>query len=181
MAGKGEQARADMQARLAAARLLVLDVDGVLTDGRVVHTASEELQVFDVRDGLGLKLLLREGLEVAWISGRGCPATRRRAEELGVRELVLQSGPKAEALAGLQRRLGIAPGETLAMGDDLPDLGLAAGSGLFACPADAHPEVRARADLVCAAAGGRGAVRELAEAILRARGSWQRVVDAHAR
>jgi 3-deoxy-D-manno-octulosonate 8-phosphate phosphatase (KDO 8-P phosphatase) len=171
----------DLRARLAAARLVVLDVDGVLTDGRVVYGAGEELQAFDVRDGLGLKLLLREGLEVAWISGRGCAATRRRAEELGVRELHLQVGPKGEVLEAVQERLGVGPGTTVAMGDDLPDLALGARAAVLAAPADAHPEVLARAELVCAARGGRGAVRELAEAVLRARGRWQAVVDLHAR
>lgn len=175
------QPAVDLRARLAAARLVVLDIDGVLTDGRVVYGAEEELQAFDVRDGLGVKLLLREGLELAWISGRGCAATRRRAEELGVRELHLRTGPKGAVLAALQERLGVAPAETVAMGDDLPDLALAALAGVFAAPADAHPEVRARAQLVCAARGGRGAVRELAEAMLRARGRWQPVVDDHAR
>lgn len=170
-----------LRTRLLSARLVALDVDGVLTDGRVVHTGAHEIQVFDVRDGLGLKLLQREGLTVAWISGRGCPATQVRAVELGVREVHLHSGPKGEVLAALQARLGVRPEETVAMGDDLPDLGLAARAGLFAAPADAHPEVLARAHYVCAARGGRGAVRELAEVLLRARGAWQRALDDHAR
>jgi|SRR5687768_17230876 len=181
MAGAARELEAELQARLRSVRLVVLDVDGVLTDGRVVHTGAGEVQVFDVRDGLGVKLLQREGVTVAWISGRGCPATQMRAAELGVRELYLRSGPKGEALAALQARLGVGPEETVAMGDDLPDLGLAARAGLFAAPADAHPDVLARAHLVCSARGGRGAVRELAEAILRARGAWQRALDDHAR
>jgi 3-deoxy-D-manno-octulosonate 8-phosphate phosphatase (KDO 8-P phosphatase) len=170
-----------LQVRLRSARLVALDVDGVLTDGRVIHSPTGELQVFDVRDGLGIKLLLREGLTVAWISGRGCAATKLRAAELGVSELHLHSGPKGEVLAALQARLGVRPEETIAMGDDLPDLGLASRAGLFAAPADAHPEVLARAHYVCAAPGGRGAVRELAEILLRARGAWQRALDDHAR
>jgi len=170
-----------LQARLRSVRLVALDVDGVLTDGRVVHGGVSEIQFFDVRDGLGLKLLQREGLTVAWISGRGCAATKLRAAELGVKELHLRSGPKGEALAALQERLGVRPDETAAMGDDLPDLGLAARAGLFAAPADAHPEVLARAHYVCAARGGRGAVRELADILLRARGAWQRALDDHAR
>jgi len=181
MGGAGGDLAAAVQERLRSARLVALDVDGVLTDGRVVHTGAYEIQVFDVRDGLGLKLLQREGLTVAWISGRGCPATQVRAAELGVSEVHLRSGPKGPVLASLQARLGVRRDETVAMGDDLPDLALAAHAGLFAAPADAHPEVLARAELVCSARGGRGAVRELAEAILRARGAWQRALDDHAR
>jgi 3-deoxy-D-manno-octulosonate 8-phosphate phosphatase (KDO 8-P phosphatase) len=180
MSGSTQRAGGSLDEDLAAARLVVLDVDGVLTDGRVVYAGGEELQAFDVRDGLGVKLLLREGLTVAWISGRGCAATRRRAAELGVLEVHLQAGPKGAVLGALQQRLGLGPRETVAMGDDLPDLALAARCGVFAAPADAHPEVRARARLLCSARGGRGAVRELAEAVLRARGRWQRVVEAHA-
>jgi len=167
------------EAVLAAARLFVFDVDGVLTDGRVIHAADGELQAFDVRDGLGLVLLRRVGLEVAWISGRGCEATRRRAAELGVGELHLGAGSKAEVLVALQERLGVTPGETVSMGDDLPDLGLAAHSALLVVPADAHAELRARAGQICAAAGGRGAVRELCDAVLRARGEWAGLVAAH--
>lgn len=180
MSAPSELPAAELDGRLAHARLLVLDVDGVLTDGSVVYGPSEEIAVFHVRDGLGIKLLVREGLTVAWISGRGCEATRRRAAELGVEEVHLRSGPKGAVLAELQARLGVGPEHTIAMGDDLPDLALAAGSAVFATPADAHAEVRARAHLVCAARGGRGAVRELAETILRARGRWGPVVDAHA-
>ena len=181
MAGAGRDLEVSVQMRLRSARLVALDVDGVLTEGRVVHTGAHEIQVFDVRDGLGVKLLQREGLTVAWISGRGCPATQMRAFELGVSEIHLHAGPKGAVLEELQSRLGVGRDETVAMGDDLPDLALAARAGLFAAPADAHPEVLARAELVCAARGGRGAVRELAEAILRARGAWQRTLDDHAR
>jgi len=155
---------------LARVRLLALDVDGTLTDGRVTYVGDEELQAFCVRDGQGLAWLARAGVQLAWISGRGCTATRRRAEELGVIELHLRCGPKAAVLEGVQERLGVTPDETASMGDDLPDLALASRSAFFACPADARAEVRERADLVCNARGGEGAVRELAEAILAAKG-----------
>jgi len=164
---------------LARVRLLALDVDGVLTGGHVVLGEAGEIQVFDVRDGLGVKWLLRSDVQVAWISGRGCAATRRRAAELGVRELALGSGPKDRALAELQARLGLAPEATAAMGDDLPDLAMRSRCALFAAPSDAREEVRSRADLVTRASGGAGAVRELAELVLRAQGRWQAIVDAH--
>ena len=162
--------RNELERSLAGVRLLALDVDGTLTDGGVTFVGDQELQRFNVHDGQGLVWLRREGLELAWISGRGSEATRRRATELGVSELHLNSGDKAAVLADIQARLGIDVNATLAMGDDIPDLALASRAGVFACPADARPEVQARADVVTTARGGEGAVRELCEALLRARG-----------
>jgi 3-deoxy-D-manno-octulosonate 8-phosphate phosphatase (KDO 8-P phosphatase) len=158
---------------LAGVRLVALDVDGTLTDGRVGRAGDEELLSFHVHDGQGLVWLREAGIHVAWISGRGSRAVEHRARELGVRELLLHVRDKARALAELQRRLDVAPAHTLAMGDDLADLALLSGVALFAAPANARPEVRARARLVTAAAGGAGAVRELAERLLAARGLWQ--------
>ncbi|MEW6074148.1 MAG: hypothetical protein AB1726_16330 [Planctomycetota bacterium] len=171
----------ELAARLAGARLLALDVDGVLTDGRVVYVGETEAQAFHVHDGAAFAWLREAGVEIAWISGRGCAATKRRAEELGVRELLLHARPKAAALAAVQARLAIPAAGTVVMGDDLHDLELAAGAAVFACPADARPEVRARADIVTAARGGAGAVRELAELILRAKGTWDRRVAGSGR
>ena len=165
-----------LEARLSRIRLVALDVDGVLTDGRVVYVGEEELQSFDVQDGFALSRLRKAGLAVAWITGRGCRATERRAAELGVDELHVKAGPKDVILAELQVRLDIPPEATLAMGDDLPDLRMARCAGLLAAPANARPEVRERADLVTAAAGGRGAVRELCERLLAARGDWDPMV-----
>lgn len=180
---------------LARIRLVALDVDGTLTDGRIVYSGPlcepgrepgrepgssgaeaeprvQETQAFHVHDGHGLTLLRAAGVQVAWITGRGSQPTRWRAQELGVTELLTRSGPKDRALALLQERLGIPPEHTAAMGDDLPDLAMRARAAFFAAPADARPEVLAQADLVTVAGGGRGAVRELAEAILGARGRW---------
>jgi len=170
MSGDHGEATGERAGILARARLVVFDVDGVLTDGRVVYSERLEVQAFDVKDGFGIAQLVRAGVEVAWISGRGFWGTRQRAEELGVRELHLRAGPKDLVLAGVQERLGIPPADTVSMGDDVPDLGLAERSALFVAPADAHPEVRARAGWVCAARGGRGAARELCDAVLAARG-----------
>lgn len=164
---------------LRAARLLVLDVDGTLTDGAVVYVGDKavEAQRFCVRDGQGLVLLRRAGVRVAWITGRGCAATERRAEELGVDALRTHIGPKAEALAEVQAELGVEPAHTLAMGDDLPDLALRAGAAAFLCPPEAVPEVRERADLVTTASAGHGAVREVCDAVLRARGDWDAILE----
>lgn len=164
---------------LQRTRLLALDVDGTLTDGRIVYLGhGQEIQTFDVRDGQGVRYLVDNGITVAWITGRGCDATKRRAEELGVQELVMRSGPKHAALTRLQERLGITPEETAAMGDDIPDLGLAQRAAFFCAPADAVEPVRAAAHLVTKARAGRGAVRELAEHILRAQGRYDAIVDA---
>ncbi len=158
-------------ATLARVRLAVFDVDGVLTDGRVCFVGEEEVQSFDVHDGQGLAWLRDAGVRIAWVTGRGCRATERRAQEFGA-ILRARSGPKEECLSRLQEELDISPEETLAMGDDLPDLGLARRAAVFCVPANARPEVRASADWVTDTPGGRGAVREVCEAILRARGSW---------
>ncbi|MSR61796.1 MAG: hypothetical protein EXS08_05055 [Planctomycetes bacterium] len=161
-----------MKAALAAIRLVVLDVDGTLTDGSVRYVGDEELVTFHVHDGAGLVWLREAGFTLAWISGRGSRAVEHRAQELGVRELFLRVGDKAPVLRELQRRLDVPPEQTLAMGDDLADLALAPLAFLVA-PANARPEVRERARLVTHAAGGAGAVRELAERLLEARGLWQ--------
>jgi 3-deoxy-D-manno-octulosonate 8-phosphate phosphatase (KDO 8-P phosphatase) len=164
--------------QLAGVRLFVLDVDGVLTDGRVWYVGEEEIQGFSVHDGQGLVWLKRAGVQVAWISGRGSPATERRAAELGIVELHLRSGPKGEVLRAVQGRLEITPAQTAAMGDDLPDLALFAHAGFCAAPANARPEVKRRAHYVATASGGAGAVREVAELILRAQGAWHSLLES---
>lgn len=166
-----------IEAVLQHARLLVLDVDGTLTDGRVVYAGNEEIATFHVHDGQGLVWLREAGLQLVWLSGRGSPAVQRRAEELGVREVHLAVADKARVLADLQQRLGVTVAHTIAMGDDLADLALLPRAALFVAPANARPEVKRRAGLVTEAAGGAGAVRELAERVLAARGLWKQRVD----
>ncbi len=166
---------------LSRVRLVAFDVDGVLTDGRVQYLGGEELMSFDVQDGLGLKLLREAEVQLAWISGRGSVATRRRAQELGIEELHLFESAKAERLEDVQDRLDIPVEETAAIGDDLPDLGLAQRAQVFVAPRNARSEVRSRAHWVTRAAGGNGAVRELAEAILTAKGLWMDTVARYAR
>jgi 3-deoxy-D-manno-octulosonate 8-phosphate phosphatase (KDO 8-P phosphatase) len=166
------------RATLANARLLALDVDGTLTDGRIVWAGATEVQAFHVHDGQALVWLARAGITVAWISGRGSASTEQRAKELGIAELHLRTADKEATLRAIQARLGVTPAETVAMGDDLPDLALARAAGLFAAPGDARPEVLAHARIVTVARGGRGAVRELAEHLLRARGSWEALAAA---
>jgi 3-deoxy-D-manno-octulosonate 8-phosphate phosphatase (KDO 8-P phosphatase) len=144
-------------------------VDGTLTDGRIAYLGGEELLTFHVHDGQGLVWLRDAGLELAWITGRGSPAVETRARELGVHRLFQHVTEKALVLCALQEELDLAPAQTIVMGDDLGDLAMAERAALFVAPANARPEVLARAGLVTRAAGGAGAVRELAERLLAAR------------
>ncbi len=170
-----------MLARLAQVRLLALDVDGTLTDGALYASSDGESLRFFVPDGLGLKLLLAEGLAVAWISGRNSPAAAARARSLGIEHVLLGVAHKSRELERLQAELGIDVQHTLAIGDDLPDLSLAARAGLFIAPANACAEVKARADWTLTRRGGEGAVRELADLLLASRGRWSSLVDDLAR
>lgn len=168
-----------LAALLRPIRLLVLDVDGTLTDGGIFVSPAGEMLRFDVRDGLAIVELLRTGVGMAWISGRGSPAVEERARVLGVREVHLRVKDKAAVLRDVLSRLKVAPNETLAMGDDWPDLALRSVAGCFIAPADACAQVRERADHVTSARGGHGAVREAIELLLRAQDKWHGVLDAH--
>ena len=155
-------------ARARAVRLVLLDVDGVLTDGRLYYGPEGELmKAFDVKDGHGI-VLLRDHVTLGVISGRPGLA-RRRLEELRFQHLIFGQRDKLEGYAQLAH-LGIPDEQVAYMGDDVNDLPLLRRVGVSACPADARPEVRAEVQLVTAAPGGRGAVRELCELILRAKG-----------
>ena len=151
-------------------RLLVLDVDGVLTDGRLYFGADgENLKVFDVRDGAGLVAVQRAGISVAIVSGRNSPAVDRRAAELGIRLVRQGATDKAHALETLAARLGAAREEVACVGDDTPDLPMLRRAGLAIAVADAHAEIIAAADWVTTRKGGRGAVREVCDLLLHAR------------
>jgi 3-deoxy-D-manno-octulosonate 8-phosphate phosphatase (KDO 8-P phosphatase) len=156
-------------ARAARIRLVLLDVDGVLTDGRLYYGADgEALKAFDVKDGHGI-VLLRDQVDFGVISGRPAKASQRRLEELRVKHLVFGQRDKLAGYAELAH-LAIPDAEVAYMGDDVNDLPLLARVGLSACPADAREEVREAVHFVARAPGGRGAVRELCDLILRAKG-----------
>jgi 3-deoxy-D-manno-octulosonate 8-phosphate phosphatase (KDO 8-P phosphatase) len=153
--------------------LLVLDVDGVLTDGGVLYTPSgEETKRFFVRDGLAVGAAQQAGLAIAVISGRASAAVTRRLAELGIAEVRQGVSDKAAALAELTERLGLGSAEVAVMGDDLPDLPLMRRAGLALAPSNAVPEVRQAAHWVSRRRGGEGAVREAVELLLKARGAW---------
>ena len=151
-------------------RLVVLDVDGVLTDGRLYFGANgETLKVFHVRDGHGVKLLMSAGVQVAAFSGRRSAAAAARLRELHVPTVVQGCRDKLLALRTLTKRLKVDPLNCACIVDDTPDLPLMAAVGFAAAVADAHPVVLSAAHWVARAPGGSGAVRELCDAILRAR------------
>jgi 3-deoxy-D-manno-octulosonate 8-phosphate phosphatase (KDO 8-P phosphatase) len=155
---------------LGKIELMILDVDGVLTDGRLYFGAKgEALKTFHVRDGHGIKLLMGSGVEVAAFSGRRSAAVTVRMRELKVRHLEQGCGDKVEALLRLTKRLGTTPLACACLVDDTPDLPLMSAVGFAAAVADAHPLVLSAAHWISTQPGGRGAVRELADAILRAR------------
>ncbi len=151
-------------------RLLVLDVDGVLTDGRLyLSPAGEELKVFHVRDGSGLVAVQRAGIAVAIVSGRDSAAVTRRAAELGIRHVRQGVADKGMELDRLLAELAIDPAETACVGDDTPDLPMLRRAGLAIAVADAHPALAEAAHWTTAAPGGRGAVREVCDLLLSAR------------
>ncbi|MGB6307944.1 MAG: HAD hydrolase family protein [Steroidobacteraceae bacterium] len=155
---------------LARIQLLVLDVDGVLTDGRLYFAArGESLKVFHVRDGHGIKLLMSVGVQVAAFSGRRSGAVAARMRELGVAHVVQACGDKVAALHRLTEQLDVDPVNCACLCDDTPDLPLMTAVGMAGAVADAHPLVRSAAHWIAKAKGGRGAVRELCDAMLRAR------------
>lgn len=165
-------------------RLLGLDVDGVLTDNGVyigpVAGDRVELKRFDIQDGLGLILLKTVGFPVVWVSGRNSEATALRAAELGVEELLQVPGPrKASAFEQLLDRRGIGWGEAAYVGDDLADLPILRRVGLPIAVSNAVPEVKQVAVYVTRAAGGHGAVREIVEALFRARGEWPGILERY--
>ncbi|HEY7613643.1 MAG TPA: HAD hydrolase family protein [Gemmatimonadales bacterium] len=171
-------------ARAARVRMLALDVDGVLTDNGIwigpVAGERVELKRFDIQDGLGLRLLRTAGLPVLWLSGRHSEATALRAEELRVDELLQVPGPKKlEALAQVLSRRGLDWQDVAYVGDDLADLQIMRRAGLPIAVANAVPEIRAVAAAVTTARGGHGAVREIADALLKARGVWADMLERY--
>ena len=159
--------------QLRSIQLLVLDVDGVLTDGGLWFDAEGHLSKrFDVRDGLGIRLLQQAGLHIAFLSGGQGGATEVRARQLGVSHCLVGIKDKPTALKALQKQLGVSVEQTAFVGDDLNDLAVRPVVELLFAPADACRPIRRGANAVLHRRGGHGAVRELAERILRRRGRW---------
>ena len=162
--------RARRATPLARIELLILDVDGVLTDGRLYFGPRGEAQkAFHVRDGHGIKLVMAAGVAVAAVSGRRSGALAARMRELSVPHVIQGCADKVAALHGLTRRLGLDPLNCACLCDDTPDLPLMSAVGMAGAVADAHPVVKSAAHWIAGTDGGRGAVRELCDALLRAR------------
>lgn len=171
MEGYSKLHASSAEQRAARVRLLVLDVDGVLTDGSLYFGAQgETIKVFNVRDGHGIKMLLQNGIEVAWLSARSSDIVTARARELGVARVLQAKSDKAGAFAALLTDAGVGPDETAYIGDDLPDLPAMRAAGFAATVADGCEAAKQAAHWITPQCGGRGAVRTLAEFILRSKG-----------
>jgi len=170
-----------IEAKAARIRLLLFDVDGVLTDGRVVvHADGTESKVFGIRDGIAIVWAQRAGLQVGFLSARTSATTPHRAAQLGV-TIVHQGVPtKLEGYERIVADARVADAEVAYMGDDIVDLAVLARVGLSAAPADAVGQVRSAVDWVSSAKGGRGAARELIETVLRAQDRWDAIVASYA-
>jgi 3-deoxy-D-manno-octulosonate 8-phosphate phosphatase (KDO 8-P phosphatase) len=169
-----------MDDSLAKIRLLLLDVDGILTDGRIHYdTAGGEVKSFDVKDGHGLKLLQRAGFRVGIITGRNSNIVQRRAEELGIEILYQGAKKKLVPYEEILRETGLRDEQVAYMGDDLVDLPILQRVGFSATVADAVAEVRERVDFVASRPGGRGAVREVCEMLLKRTGGWEAVTERY--
>jgi 3-deoxy-D-manno-octulosonate 8-phosphate phosphatase (KDO 8-P phosphatase) len=155
-------------------------VDGVLTDGRLVYgPEGEQWKVFHVRDGLGLRLARRSGLKVGILSGRESEALRVRAADLEMDALILDRSDKGPAFAEFLKEHGTSPEKVAFVGDDLVDLPILLRCGLAFAPADAVAEVKERVHRVLERSGGNGAVREVCELLIRARGAWDRLIGPY--
>jgi len=177
----GPDLQSDLQARARKIRVLALDVDGVLTDGRLHFDRDGDFgKSFSVRDGFGLRLLSEAGIDLAIITGRNSGSVRARAGELGITRVLEGVRDKAAALHELAEACGVDLEALAYLGDDWPDMTALQIAGLAAAPADAEPDVRALCHWVSSRQGGRGAVREFAEALLEWRGQ-RSVLLAHYR
>jgi 3-deoxy-D-manno-octulosonate 8-phosphate phosphatase (KDO 8-P phosphatase) len=174
------EATADALERARRVRLMVFDVDGVLTDGRLWYgPRGEELKAFHSLDGHGVKLLLQGGIAAAILSGRSSPAVALRAAELGIVHVLQGVEHKRPAFAALLARLGLEPRQAGYMGDDLPDLPVLASCGFACAPREACPDVLRGAHYVASAPAGGGAAREVCDYLLRSQGRMEEVLGRY--
>jgi 3-deoxy-D-manno-octulosonate 8-phosphate phosphatase (KDO 8-P phosphatase) len=173
---------ADLAARARQIRWLILDVDGVLTDGRLHYSsAGDESKAFHIQDGLGIKLLQASGVRVAVITGRRSPAVERRVQELGIEWLAQGAEDKLATFERLLSEVGTDPGQVACVGDDLPDLPLLRRCALGATVPDAPELLRRHAHYVTARRGGEGAVREVCELLMQSQGTLDAILQGYLR
>jgi 3-deoxy-D-manno-octulosonate 8-phosphate phosphatase (KDO 8-P phosphatase) len=164
--------------KLKRIKLLLLDVDGVLTDGSIIYNDNgTETKVFNVNDGLGIRLLMEAGLKVGIVTGRTSKALYHRCNNLGISLVFDGVHEKTSVLELISEQTGLLADEIAFVGDDLPDLPLLRRVGLSIAVADAHETVIENVDMVTSKKGGDGAVREVCEAILKAQGFWNKILE----
>lgn len=170
----------EVRERARKIRLLMLDVDGVMTDGRIIfNDEGREIKAFDVRDGHGIKMIQRAGIEVAIVTGRESTVVDRRAAELGIRWVRQKAFDKARVYREISDSLEIHDDEVCFLGDDVVDIPVLRKVGLPVVVADAHEEAKRWAAYVTLSPGGRGAVREVCELILQAQDKWDEVMGRY--
>ena len=169
--------KAELTKRLKNIRLLLCDVDGILTDGCVFISDGHEIKQFHVMDGIGIRMLREAGLRVGWFSARHSPATTRRAEELKVDFLYQDRAPKVTAIETILKQAGCTWREVCYMGDDIVDLGALRRAGVAACVPEGIVEAKKLSHYVTKRPGGHGAVREVIELILKAQGKWDAFIQ----
>jgi len=165
--------------RFAGVKLFLCDVDGVLTDGTVLMGNGVESKRFNIRDGLGLRILQKEGIRVGWISRRASTATSQRAQDLKIDFLHQSDGSKVVAVEAILADTGLTWADVCYVGDDIVDLSVMRRAGVAVAVADGIEEVKRMADHVTRSHGGHGAVREVVELILKAQNKWRRLIQEY--
>ncbi len=164
--------------KLKKIKLLLLDVDGVMTEGNIIYNDNgTETKIFNVKDGLGLRLLMDSGILTGIVTGRSSNALRHRCKNLGINYIFDGISDKGSLLNSIIKKTSIPSDEIAFAGDDLPDIPLLKLVGLSIAVADAHEKVKEHADMITVSNGGRGAVREICETILMAKGLWEQAIN----
>jgi 3-deoxy-D-manno-octulosonate 8-phosphate phosphatase (KDO 8-P phosphatase) len=168
------------QEKIKHIKLLILDVDGVLTDGKIIYNdRGEEIKAFDVRDGHGLKLLMRSGMEVALITGRESKVVFHRARDLGIKQVYQKVTDKKEVYEKILREKKLEDKQVGFIGDDLVDIPVLRRVGFSATVRDAIPETKDIVDYVASKKGGEGAVREICELLLKVQNKWEEITERY--
>ena len=177
---KEEWMREGVEDKIKKIKMLIFDIDGVMTDGRIIFSSDgTEIKFFDVRDGFGIRLAQRAGLKVALVSGRSCEANIQRAQELGIEDIYQDAHDKIVVYEELIKKHELQDEDVSYVGDDLIDLPVMRRVGLALAVAGAEADVTAQADYVTRAFPGRGAVREVVELVMKTQGTWERAVGRY--
>jgi len=182
MTGEERQVSKDILLRAQKIKLLILDIDGVMTDGRIVYgDAGDELKFFDVQDGFGILLIRRAGIGVAIITAKGSKVVKKRAKELGIDGLYQNATDKLKAFENVLKKFKITPEEIAFVADDLVDIPVLKRVGLAIAVPNAVDEAKQHAHMITAKKGGRGAVREVCEFLIKSQGKWNDILKKYLR